>query len=221
MNSGRELVMTRLAGLYAITPDGLATRELMEKVQAAITGGARVVQYRDKSEDTVLRRLQASGLLALCRKSGAALIINDDLALALAIGADGVHLGEHDGDIAAARRALGPDGLLGVSCYNRIELAERALDLGADHVAFGSVFASKTKPGARRAPLGLFTEAKKRFTAPIVAIGGITTDNAEQVIAAGANAVAVISALFDAPDIEECAREFAARFNSATTRQAP
>lgn len=210
-----------LRGLYAITPDGTPTLALMDKVRAAIRGGARVVQYRDKSGDASLRRLQASGLLALCRAAGTALIINDDVALALEIGADGVHLGENDGDIAAARRALGPDRLLGVSCYDRIELAEWALGLGADHLAFGSVFASPTKPAARRAPLSLFTEARKLLGAPIIAIGGITVENAKEVINAGATAVAVISSLFEAPDIEQRAREFAALFNSTTLRQTP
>ncbi|MSQ52741.1 MAG: thiamine phosphate synthase [Betaproteobacteria bacterium] len=215
MSSAGTVSSARLKGLYAITPDGSQTPVLMDKVRAAIRGGARVVQYRDKSGDPARRRLQATGLLELCRAAGAALIINDDLALTLEIGADGVHLGRGDGDIAATRRALGPDRLLGASCYDRIELAERALGLGADHVAFGSVFASPTKPGAKRAPLDLFTESRKRIDAPIVAIGGITVGNAGQVIAAGAHAIAVISALFDAPDVEERAREFALLFGSA------
>lgn len=209
--------LNRIAGLYAITPDGLDTAALITRVRAALTGGARVVQYRDKSGDRVRRIEQALVLLTLCRESGAALIINDDVALALEIGADGVHLGEGDGELADARRALGPDRLLGASCYNRIELAERALERGADHVAFGSVFASPTKPGARRAPLELFTEARTRLAAPIVAIGGITVDNAADVIHAGAHAVAVISALFDAPDIGKRAGEFGALFKSTTS----
>jgi thiamine-phosphate pyrophosphorylase len=214
MSSAAHKTTHRLRGLYAITPDGLETTRLLAKVRAALKGGASVVQYRDKSADGARRTAQAAGLLSLCRESGALLIINDDVALALDIGADGVHLGEDDGDIAAARRALGPDRLLGASCYNRIELAERALHLGADHIAFGAVYASPTKPGARRAPLDLFTAARKQFDAPVVAIGGITADNAGDVIAAGANAVAVISALFDAPDIERRAREFDALFAS-------
>jgi thiamine-phosphate pyrophosphorylase len=213
MSSAAPGATNGVRGLYAITPDGLETAVLLTKVGAALKGGARVVQYRDKSADRARRTNQATGLLSLCRESGAMLIINDDLALALAIGADGVHLGEDDGDIAAARSALGPDRLLGASCYNRLDLAERALQLGADHIAFGAVYASPTKPAARNAPLNLFTAARKRFDAPMVAIGGITTENAGDVIAAGANAVAVISALFDAPDIERRAREFDALFN--------
>jgi len=201
-----------LRGLYAITPEEEDTALLLRKLGAALAGGARVVQYRNKSSDRILRREQAAGMLAQCRRWQALLIINDDIELALAIGADGVHLGRDDGDIAAARLALGPERLLGASCYNRLELAAGAIAQGADHVAFGSVFASPTKPGAKRAPLTLFSQARS-FEAPLVAIGGITVDNASDVIAAGADAIAVISALFEAPDIEARAREFAALFN--------
>ena len=206
----------RLRGLYAITPDEPDTAVLVEKLRAALAGGACVVQYRNKSTDKALRSGQAAALLALCREAGATFIVNDDLALALAIGADGLHLGRDDGDIAAARRALGPARLLGASCYNRLELARHALEQGADHLAFGSVFASPTKPGAVRAPLTLFAEARS-LGLPLVAIGGITAENAPQVIAAGADAIAVISALFDAPRIEARARQFATLFNSQTS----
>ena len=206
----------RLRGLYAITPDEADTAALVAKLRAALAGGARVVQYRNKSTDQPLRRAQSEALLALCRADGATFIVNDDLELALAIGADGVHLGRDDGELAAARRALGPARLLGASCYNRLELAQQALAAGADHVAFGSVFVSPTKPGAVRASLSLFTEAR-RLGVPVIAIGGITVENAPQLIAAGADAIAVISALFDAPYIEERARQFAGLFNSQTS----
>lgn len=208
----------RLRGLYAVTPEESDTALLAAKLRAALAGGVRVVQYRNKSQDRQLRREQAAALLELCKASGAAFIINDDLELALAVGADGVHLGRDDGDIAAARQALGPARLLGASCYNRLELARRALVQGADHVAFGSVFASPTKPDAERAAPVLFTEARRQFDAPLVAIGGITVANAAEVIAAGADSIAVISALFDAPRIEDRAREFTALFNSSINR---
>jgi thiamine-phosphate pyrophosphorylase len=198
----------RIFGLYAITPDTGDTATLLRNVTRALRGGARVVQYRNKSSDGALRRQQARQLLTACRAVDVPLIINDDVALALEVGADGVHLGRDDGDIAAARGALGPDRLLGASCYDRIELAQRALAAGADHVAFGSVFGSPTKPGAVRAPLSLFTEARG-LGVPLVAIGGITPANAPDVVHAGAQAVAVISALFDAPDVEAAARSFA------------
>ena len=207
----------RLRGLYAITPDEPDSAVLAEKLRAALAGGARVVQYRNKTTDKPLRRTQAVALLSLCRAAGATFIVNDDLALALEINADGLHLGRDDGNISAARHALGPARLLGASCYNRLELAQRALEQGADHVAFGSVFASPTKPGAARAPLTLFAEARRQFDAPLIAIGGITVDNAREVITAGADAIAVISALFNAPRIEDRAREFATLFNSQSS----
>jgi thiamine-phosphate pyrophosphorylase len=140
------------------------------------------------------------------------LIINDHLDLALAVNAAGLHLGGDDGDIAAARAQLGPEKLLGVSCYDRLELARNAVAAGADHIAFGSFFASSVKPGAVRPPVDLITRAKKQFHLPVVAIGGITPHNAPQLIAAGVDAVAVISAVFTAPDVAAAAREFQTLF---------
>ena len=198
----------KLAGLYAITPDEPSTDVLVRKVGQALRGGASVVQYRNKTAGPELRRAQGRALAALCRAAGAPFIVNDDLALALALDADGVHLGGDDGDLAEARRRLGQGKLLGASCYNRIELAEAAAQAGVDYLAFGSVFSSGTKPGAVRAPLALFAEARRSFALPLVAIGGITLENAPQVFAAGADAVAVISAVFDAGDIAERAAGF-------------
>ncbi len=206
----------RVAGLYAITPEETDSAVLAGKVEAALRGGAALVQYRNKSSDKILRREQAAALLALCQAAGAPLIINDDLELALAIGADGVHLGRGDGELRAARQALGPARLLGASCYDRIDLARDALAAGADHIAFGSVYASSTKPGAVRAPLELLTRARAELAAPVVAIGGIDARNAPPVIAAGAAALAVLSALFDAPDISAAATRFASLFTSPT-----
>lgn len=198
----------RMAGLYAVTPDEPDTRVLAAKVLRALAGGARAVQFRNKSAKQALRREQATVLLALCRKAKVPFIVNDELDLALAIGADGVHLGRDDAGIARARARLGPGKLLGASCYGRLELALAAREEGADYVAFGSVFPSATKPAATRAPLSLFREARARIDLPIVAIGGITPENAPSVIEAGADAVAVISALFDAADTEAAARRF-------------
>ena len=201
--------MTRkLAGLYAITPDEPRTDILVRKVGQALRGGASVVQYRNKTAGPELRLEQGRALAALCREAGAAFIVNDDLALALALDADGVHLGGDDGDLAEARQRLGQGRLLGASCYNRIELAEAAAQAGVDYLAFGSVFSSGTKPGAVHAPLSLFGEARRSFALPLVAIGGITLQNAPQVFAAGADAVAVISAVFDAGDIAASAAGF-------------
>jgi len=199
----------RLAGLYAITPDESRTDILIEKVSQALRGGASMVQYRNKTASAELRREQGRALAALCRAADAVFIVNDDLALALVLDADGVHLGAEDGDLADARRRLGQGKLLGASCYNRMELAEAAAQASVDYLAFGSVFSSCTKPGAVRAPLDLFAEARRSFALPLVAIGGITLENAPEVFAAGADAVAVISALFDARDIAASAEGFA------------
>lgn len=203
---------TRIAGLYAITPDLADTDDLLYRVRAALAGGARVLQYRNKSADSQLRLTQARALQALCAARRVPLIINDHLDVAIAVDAAGLHLGGDDGDIAAARARLGPGKLLGASCYDQLELAEKALAAGADHIAFGSFFASSVKPEAVRPPLDLVTRAKKRFPVPVVGIGGITPGNAPQLISAGIDAVAVISAIFSAPDIEAAAREFQSLF---------
>jgi len=190
----------KLRGLYAITPDDIG------RVAAAVASGALcALQYRSKFADAARRRTEAQALALLCRRHGVPLIINDDLELALEVGAEGLHLGIEDGDLAAARARL-PGRILGASCYDRLELARRAVAAGADYVAFGSVFASPTKPGAVRAPLALFGHD---LGVPKVAIGGITAENAPQLVAAGADAVAVLSDLFDAPDVAARAREYA------------
>jgi len=188
-------------GLYAITPDVSSTETLVRMVCLAIDGGAALLQYRNKLADQALRMEQCEALLRMARANRVPLIVNDDVALAAAIDADGVHIGRDDGRIAAARRAL-PGKLLGVSCYASLEAAETAVREGADHVAFGSVFASSTKPGAVRAPTELFLRARS-LGVPLVAIGGITIDNAPGLISAGADCVAVITDLFGAPDIAE------------------
>ncbi len=207
--------MKRLSGLYAVTPDEADSARLMTLVHGALAGGARILQYRNKVADAVLRREQATALRTLCREHDAALIINDDLELALAVDADGLHLGGEDGSLAAARARLGPHKLLGASCYRQLGNAERAIAEGADHIAFGSFFVSTVKPGAVRSKPELLTEAKRKFGVPVVAIGGITLDNASLLINAGADSVAVITALFSAPDIARAAREFNALFEAS------
>jgi len=195
-------------GLYAVTPDIHDTSELEAKVEAALIGGAALVQYRNKTADPKLRRVQAGTLQALCRARGVPLIINDHVDLAASLHADGVHVGKDDTLLSQARARLGPDKLIGASCYDRLESALAAVRAGADYVAFGSFFASTVKPATVRAALPLLTEARQRLGVPIVAIGGITLANAPQVIAAGADAIAVISALFSAPDIRAAAERF-------------
>lgn len=204
---------TLIAGLYAITPDIADTDELLRRTRAALGGGTRILQYRNKTASPALRHEQALALQHICAESGVPLIINDHLDLALAVNAAGLHLGGDDGDIAAARARLGPHRLLGASCYDRIELAHKAVAAGADHIAFGSFFASGVKPDAVRPPPDLITRAKREFRSPVVAIGGITPHNAPQLIAAGVDAVAVISAIFTAPDVAAAAREFRTLFD--------
>ena len=202
----------QIRGLYAVTPETEDSARLAAQVRAALEGGTRVVQYRDKSTDRALRRYQASALHALCCAHGAALIINDDVELAMEIDAHGVHLGREDGSIAAARARMGPQKMIGATCYRNLDNAERALAEGADHIAFGSFFVSSVKPGAVRSTPTILTEAKRKFGVPVVAIGGITPENAPVVISAGADSIAVITALFSATDIAQAAREFNALF---------
>jgi thiamine-phosphate pyrophosphorylase len=201
-----------IKGLYAITPDLADTAALLGKVEAALSGGARLVQYRNKVADPGLRLEQARGLAALCRRHGVPLIINDHLDLALAVDAEGLHIGGEDGSVADARRAIGPDRILGVSCYRKIENALDAAQHGATYVAFGGFFPSSVKRGSGGAPLSILGEAKRRPALPVVAIGGITVDNAPPLIAAGADSVSVITALFSAPDVKAAAQRFAALF---------
>jgi thiamine-phosphate pyrophosphorylase len=198
-----------LRGLYAITPEDLARSATMARIAAAVSSGALcALQYRRKAASAAQQLAEARELQALCRRHRVPFIVNDDLALALAIGADGLHLGREDGDLAGARARL-PGRLLGASCYDQPELARRAIAAGADYIAFGSVFPSATKPQAVRAPLALFA---LQLGVPKVAIGGITLENAREVVAAGADCVAVITDLFEAPDVAQRAREFAKIF---------
>ena len=201
-----------LAGLYAVTPDTADTRQLVGRVRAALAGGASAIQYRNKTAAPALRLEQARALREACAAAGAAFIVNDDVDLASSVGADGVHLGRDDGTVDVARRRLGAQATIGVSCYDSLARAEAAVDAGADYIAFGSFFVSAVKPDAVRASTTLLSAAKQRWKIPVVAIGGITAANAPPLIASGADAVAVISAVFDAPDVEAAARAFAGLF---------
>ncbi|WP_334157040.1 thiamine phosphate synthase [Oryzomicrobium sp.] len=207
-------------GLYAITPDGLPAAELFARAEAALAGGTRLLQYRDKLAEPAERRPVAEALAAACARHGAALIINDDTELALAVGAPGVHLGKDDGDLAAARRRLGPGLLIGASCYADPARAAAAAP-HVDYLAFGAVFPSSVKPGAVAAPLALLGAAKAAHGLPICAIGGITLANAPRVIAAGADWLAVITDLFSAPDIAERAAAYGRLFAEAGASAEP
>lgn len=201
----------RVAGLYAVTPDLENTDDLAARVAAALAGGAAAIQYRNKSADGALKRMQAFALARVQAIRGGLFIVNDDAALAVEAGADGVHIGMDDASIADARAIVGPDRLVGVSCYDDYAHAETAVANGADYVAFGSFFSSSVKPDARHAEVELLGAARS-LGVPVVAIGGITADNAPVLIRAGATAVAVITAVFAAPDVEAAARAIASAF---------
>lgn len=193
-----ETAVSRIRGLYAIPPETPDLAQLQEWVGRAIEGGARVVQYRAKTLPDAVRLLQARALARQCRARGTVFIVNDRVDLARESGADGVHLGQSDLGVTVARPSR--PFLVGVSCHDDLELAQKAHEWGADYVAFGSFFPSPTKPTARHAPLSVLQHARRLVPLPLVAIGGITPERAPGLINAGAHAVAVISALFDKPD---------------------
>jgi thiamine-phosphate pyrophosphorylase len=201
-------------GLYAITPDEPDTGRLLARVESVLRAGATWLQYRNKTASDDLRAEQALSLQPLCRSLGVPLIINDDWALAAAIGAAGAHLGEDDGQLALARHEMGPDAVLGASCYDDASLARQAVFAGASYVAFGAFFPSPTKPNARQASLALLQETTG-LGVPRVAIGGITPDNARPLVEAGADLVAVISGVFDAPDPAAATRAYLSCFESS------
>lgn len=205
----------KITGLYAIADTAVLAashKSLFFAVEQALSGGARIVQYRDKSCDAERRTDQASTLAELCHAQDALFIINDDAELASRVDADGVHIGRDDGTVSAARASLGSKKLVGVSCYNDLNRAWEAERAGADYVAFGSFFLSAIKPKAPQATAELLTAARRILTLPIVAIGGITADNAGSLIQAGADAVAVISDVFCKTHIATAARRYAGLF---------
>lgn len=204
--------MRQIRGLYGITPDEPDTARLLTLTRAALEGGMRILQLRNKVASAELREVQARALRKLTREYGCALIINDDAKLAAKVDADGAHLGAEDGSMREARALLGREKLLGATCYGSLENARIALADGADHIAFGGFFRSTVKPGNPQRPLSLLTDAKREFKVPVVAIGGITLATTPQLIAAGADSVAVITALYGAPDVTQAAREFCALF---------
>jgi len=203
-----------LHGLYAITDSVLiASDNFSGSVEQALLGGAKIIQYRDKTQDTTKQFKQAYALRQLCQQYHIPLIINDNIELARQIEADGVHLGKYDENIATARAILGNGAIIGVSCYNQLSLAEQAVKTGADYVAFGRFFNSPTKPDAVQASLDLLYEAKQRFkNIPIVAIGGITPENGKQLVEAGADCLAVISGVFGQTDVKMAAQRYAKLF---------
>jgi thiamine-phosphate pyrophosphorylase len=206
----------RLSGLYAITDEKLIPQQgFAEAVEQALAGGARIIQYRDKSLDHAKRLHQAGELCRLCRKYRATAIVNDDIELALLVNADGVHLGKDDARLAEARQKLGQQAIIGISCYNDYSLAVEAKKNGADYIAFGAMFSSPTKPLAVNASPGLIQKARQQLDLPVCTIGGIDTANARQLIEYGADMIAVISALFASTDIRQTAEQFTSYFKQS------
>ncbi|QKE64558.1 thiamine phosphate synthase [Aquipseudomonas campi] len=209
---------TKLRGLYAITDSQLlADGKLLPYVEAALKGGARLLQYRDKTADSARRLREAEALRELCTRYGAELIINDDAELAARLGV-GLHLGQGDGSLAAARALLGRQAIIGATCHAQLALAADANREGASYLAFGRFFNSNTKPGAPAATTDLLTQARAHFNLPLAAIGGIDLDNAGQLISAGADLLAVVHSLFSAPsaaEVERRARAFSVLFPSS------
>ena len=206
-------------GLYAITDSRLLTRgTLIEQVSLAIDGGAVLIQYREKCLPREIRSRQAQALATLCRERDIPLIINDDIELAAACGASGVHLGQDDVPVSQARRRLGRQAIIGVSCYNQLERAHAAAGTSASYVAFGRFFSSNTKPGAVQALPALLTQARRKIRLPIVAIGGITPENGGGLIHAGADLLAVIHGVFGQSDIRAAAHSYDALFGTRHER---
>ncbi len=202
-----------IKGLYAITPDMADSNSLLLKTQLAIEGGAFMVQYRSKIQDRDVKIQQCAAILRLCREYKIPCIVNDDVDMCRILEADGVHLGEKDDNIADVRRILGEDAIIGSSCYDQLNRAKQAQNEGASYVAFGTMFETLTKPHAPRATLELLREAKSQIQIPIVAIGGITMNNAHDVIETGIDAIAVINSLFEAKTIKETAETFSKMFH--------
>lgn len=202
-----------IKGLYAITPDMADLNTLIHKTQLAIEGGAFMVQYRSKIHDRDVKMQQCAAILRLCREYDVPCIVNDDVEMCHILEADGVHLGENDDNIAEVRHILGEDAIIGSSCYDQLNRAKQAQEEGATYVAFGAVFPTPTKPNAPRATLALLREAKSQIHIPIVAIGGITMNNAHDVIETGVDAIAVITSLFEAKTIKETADTFLKMFH--------
>lgn len=199
-------------GLYAVTPERLHGRPLIDAVSAALVGGAKVIQYRNKSTSKEGRETDARALVSLCHEHNVPLIINDDVALAASTGADGVHVGREDASLAHARAALGPEAIIGASCYNEVPLAQAAMAGGASYIAFGSFFPSATKPGAVRATVSLVAQVRQTTTLPIVGIGGITATNAPPLIDSGVDVLAVVNAIFGGSDPRRGALAFTQLF---------
>jgi len=207
-------MMHNWRGLYAITDSRFKADDIAQQVLKAIQGGARIIQYRDKSDDANLRLKEAAAIAEVCKTNDVIFIVNDDIELAKAVNADGVHLGHTDASLKKARELLGADAAIGVSCYADIDRAKAAQLSGASYVAFGRFFNSRTKPNAPAVSLDVLVEAKKQLNVPVVAIGGITQDNGAPLINSGADMLAVVNGVFGATDITLAAQSICNLFDA-------
>lgn len=203
----------QLHGLYVITDPELCKDNLLQQAEQALRGGAKILQYRNKRASEQQKREEATALQLLCKTYHCIFIINDDVDLAKTVNADGVHIGQSDAALLHARQVLGPDKIIGVSCNNQLEWALTAQQHGADYIAFGRFFASSTKPEAPPAAITLLKEGHARLHIPIVAIGGVTQENASELIEAGADMIAVIHGVFGQPDPQQAAAHLQALFD--------
>ncbi len=204
----------KLTGLYAITDASVNNpQKIIPDIEQALRGGARVIQYRDKSGNQALRLETCHAIRKLTKEFDAVFIVNDDIELALTTGADGVHLGKEDTCLTDARKQLGENAIIGISCYNRFDLAEQATKKGANYIAFGRFFPSRTKPDAVTAEISLLKQAKQELDVPVVAIGGITIENGKELIQAGADMLAVVDSIFGQTNIEATAKQYRSLFS--------
>ena len=204
--------MNKLSGLYLVTPDWDDTEKMLACSEQALNSGATVLQYRHKSADAALRRLQARALQTLCRRHGCLFIINDHVDLCLELDADGIHVGGTDASVQEARKAVGPDKIVGASCYGDLALAHRSHQEGASYVAFGGFYPSRIKKYPVTTPFGIVSQSKSEIPLPVVVIGGMTTENCPPLIAAGADMVAAISSVYMTDNPESAARSFVELF---------
>jgi thiamine-phosphate pyrophosphorylase len=202
-----------LSGLYVITDENLIPEhQLLQQIKTVVSHGAKIVQYRAKSTPNSAQLRQAKQLSEYCHDAGALFLINDNLDLAIASNADGVHLGQNDTAITVARQTLGPQAIIGITCHQSIELALLAEHNSANYVAFGRFYPSRTKPSATKAEISVLIEARKKLTVPIVAIGGITPDNGKPLISAGADMLAAIQSVFGSPTPDKVCETFQTLF---------
>jgi len=208
----KDHIMTKLSGLYLVTPDWDDTAKMLDCSEQALRSGATILQYRHKTADATLRLEQARALQALCRRHGCLFIINDHVDLCLELDADGIHVGGTDAYVATVRTAVGPDKIVGASCYGDLELAHRSHREGASYVAFGGFYPSRIKKYPVTTPVEIVSQSKQEIALPVVVIGGMTIDNCQPLIAAGADMVAAISSVYMTENPELASREFGRLF---------